>query len=285
MRQKLFLSLVGGYLHLQIVGPQSAGGLTAAGKVLLRLRGTEQPASTPQEVPHTVSHALAPANALKAVLESAWDALSNVAGVPLQNSDLEVRLGAAHSRLGLLRLADDGAVRVKPAVGAMLVNAWIRQTWTIDPQSQIVRWHQMQGVPNIVFSCIPRDIFEDLESFCGAHKLRFVSCMPVLMEVLMAAQRDKHSDKTGSPLNSAEMTLACTEGSPAGQRSDVVQLLRLRNQELNGLWRGRIPPSTSSAVDEPLEGAVRRFQAFCKAVPGEVVRHWHLPAPVVGARS
>lgn len=119
---------------------------------------------------------------------------------------LEVRLGSAHSHVGVAMLDE----QVNPADRAALITAWAMQTWNISPDDHIIRFgglprkeEQSYPVTNeapevnmpvaqgssgnsqqFLVSCINQSVFNAVARVCAGEILRFVSCTPALLSYL-----------------------------------------------------------------------------------------------------
>lgn len=174
---------------------------------------------------------------------------------------MEVHLGLAYSRVGVIQAAPDAEPAAAIQLGDALVAAWVRQTWAIDPSRHVVRWQVLERPQRILVSCIDRDTYELLERFAQVRGLRFVSCLPAILNAAGNGLLG-HQD-ADSALSS---TICWTERATGGARASTVQLFGLHDGEIRAAWRGWLPPvGAPGGLDREIQGAVRRFLA-CHAI-------------------
>jgi len=205
-------------------------------------------------------------------LEQACTNLKKVHEPSLKGYELEVHLGLAHTRLGLL-LADASLASMGSRALDDFTRAWVQQVWHIDPAGHVVRWQQLGNESRLLVSAVDRQVFASLEAFSHQHGLLFASCKPAVLAVL--------NEQTSTE---KAITVVWTEPGITDRRSSVVQLLRFEGSQLRALWRGWVPHVESTdGADTSLQGAIRRFLAYSRAQPGELVRrqHWPIPLPTV----
>lgn len=276
MKAKLVLTVAAQRIGLELVRPVATNGFQ---KLLGQLAGAANLPS-PIQAFERIAQLTAPVStAPKAVadaLEEAWQRLNPTDGVALQVGDMEVELGATHSRLGLMHLANAGAGAANRHPKNVMASAWVRQIWNIDPATQVMRWRAF-GIDStkLLVSCIDRQVFNDLEGFARQHGLRFTSCLPALSKAFPCIGVPDHPTSQLSGING---TLVWTEASDTLPRAPLVQLVRLEGGQPQAFWRGWLaPPLSSDTTDVALQGAVRRFHAFCKLPPAEPVRTHRWP--------
>lgn len=183
-------------------------------------------------------------------------------GSRLRPTQLQVRLGMAHARVGLMHLAKGNGARLGAAALETYVTAWTRQALHLDPAQHVLRWQVLRDPHHVLVTCFKKETFETLSGFAQERGLRFTSCMPALLQQVHSVAR------------SATHTVAWTEGAAEG-RTASVQLLRFVDGQLVSTWRGWLPPSVARCADHELDGAVRRFNARHGEFAGEAVRaHW-----------
>jgi hypothetical protein len=220
---------------------------------------------------------------LVSVLEQALTTLRTTYKAPLRQCSLEVHLGLAHVRLGLMVLTDPHTAAPAPSVCETYTKAWVREMWDIDPAHQVLRWQLLEDAQRVLISSVDRRIYDHLDGFTRKHGMRFVSCKPALLSTLKT-----YMQQVGSPTPSISkgMTLVWTEAAPNARRANNVQLLHYENAQIQSLWRGWLPPPTTiDGADGALNGAIRRFQAYCKIPIADTVQyyHWIVPSPNLAA--
>lgn len=180
----------------------------------------------------------------------------------LRPTQLWVRLGMAHARIGLMHLAEANGSRLAADALETYVGAWTRQALHLDPAHQVIRWQVLRDSRHVLVSCIDSDMFVTLTEFAREHGFRFKSCMPALLQEVRSAPR------------SATQTLAWTEGANE-HRSPAVQLLRFERGQVVSTWRGWLPQPACDAPDRELQAAVRRFNARHGSAEADLVHvHW-----------
>lgn len=275
MAQKLVLTLTGEHLALELMNPVTTHGFHGLLGRFARFRQSAPVAVPPGQVTRVDVSMQIVAGSLDNALEHAWGELKKTHAASLYGGDLEVHLGLAHARLGLLLLADAHTTTITSDLGAVYAKAWVGQMWGIDPASQIIRWQALEDKQKLLISCVDRQIFEGLEAFSRRHSIQFVSCKPALLTAM--SEYGRQSDDAKSSATGAT-TLIWTETSATARRSDVVQLLRYEGGQLQALWRGWLTAPTSlDGTDDALQGAVRRFLAWHQGSLGDVVRYQHWP--------
>lgn len=240
-----------------------------------RFRQSAPVSAPPEQVARVDVSLQSAAGSLDNALEHAWGELKIAHTDSLNGADLEVHLGLAHARLGLLLLADAHTTTITSDLGEVYAKAWVGQMWGIDPASQIIRWQVLEDKQKLLVSCVDRQVFEGLEAFSRRHSIQFVSCKPALLTAMSEYVRQNDDAKSSA---TGATTLIWTEASTTARRSNVVQLLRYEGGQLQALWRGWLTAPTSlDGTDDALQGAVRRFLAYHQGLPGDVVRHQHWP--------
>jgi hypothetical protein len=194
----------------------------------------------------------------------------------LSGLDLEVQLGLDHARIGLMVLQDVAATALSSDTREAYAQAWVKQMFHLEPQTQVTRWQVLADPHKLLISCVDRRVFEALTDFAREHGLRFVSCRPAVLSTIAAQQ--------GTGKAGQMVTVVWTEAATADARSSSVQLLRFDGAQLSCAWRGWVPPApVSDGGDETLEGAIRRFQGHTRAGDGDTVTHVHWPSAAPGA--
>lgn len=205
-----------------------------------------------------------------AALEQLAVDLQALCARPLRGLTLEVLLGLQDAHLGLMAL-DATAGMPSASAGDAYAQAWVRQMLHTDPQDWVVRWKPARHGHALVVSCVNAQLVASLQTFCGAHGLRFASCRPAVALALSQAPARPAGDAI----------TVWTEAGPGGLRAPRVQMLRLAQGELVRSWRGWVPPPRAGEEDAALAQMVRRFAAQAHGAPEQhapPVRFMHWPA-------
>lgn len=187
-----------------------------------------------------------PGAPLPRALASIGDELE-ASGSSLLNAALEVQLGMAYSRVGIMHLSEGEGSRLPPATLRGYVMGWLQQMHHLDPSEHVVRWHVLRDPHHVLVSAVDSSAYRALMDFANDRKLRFRSCLPALV----SAVRDARHQGT--------QTLAWTEGVGDVVHGSV-QLLQMERGQPRAAWRGWLA-GTARGIESELDGAVRRFQA------------------------
>lgn len=263
------------------------GGWLAALRALLRRDVSQRQAtSASKRGPTQLSMEFATGE-LAARLEQAWAAAAAKHPPAIKNTDLSVHLGLAHARLGLVPLVDEGGTHLTKEAIDSYVQAWVGQMWSLDPATQIIRWEATEAGDHVLISCIDRNVYAELESFARRHGLRFISCTPAVLSAMhLAAPPSRRGSSTAKQSGESVITV-WSEPTSTGQRASLVQLIHHIGPKPQALWRGWLPAQeSSSAPEDALQGALRRFMVACKLPAGTGVEwvHWR-HQPSVPAKS
>lgn len=192
-------------------------------------------------------------------------------GVRLQGASLEVELGMAHARVGLMHLADGTAARLDRKTLDSYVEGWMQQVLHLQPSEQVTRWQVLRDPRHVLASFVDKRVYLDLLAFSDEQGMVFRSCIPAVLRPVRAARA------------AGAGTVMWTEGSGAA-RDGSVQLLRLEQGQLRASWRGWVPPSPApDGTDPALDAALRRFRASLGSTGEDPVVRSHWPALVEAA--
>lgn len=288
MKRTLVLTLTGEQVTLEVLKPAAAPRLRGFRGAFLRLRRLASPRTTLERVARVEHFAQITPDSLPSALEHVWALLRNTYSTHSASaggSGFEVHLGLAHTRLGLLFLANTGAKSLTSNALDAYTKAWVRQMWDIDPTTQVITWQALDDKKRLLISCVDRQVFDGLTAFSHQHKLQFVSCKPALLTALRKYDGEQKTAASNVSETGAT-TLVWTEASSIATRSSVVQLLRYEGAHLQALWRGWLtPPIAADDPDDVLDGAIRRFLVSNNAQPGDTLRHHHWPALTPGSSA
>lgn len=199
---------------------------------------------------------------LEEALDEAWKALREQAALPRAGrTELSVRLGLAHTRVGLMQYADESMPSTAPVPSDAQVQAWVQLVWSLDPKSQIIRWEPQANGGKVLVVCTDRQVFEVLNSFAQREGFRFVSCQP---EVLSA--REQPGNQAAAEVRAAQTSSGTAfvwlESLDSAPRSPLVQLLHVQDGNISAAWRGWMPPGEDEHSSAPwFRGALHRFFA------------------------
>lgn len=221
----------------------------------------------------TLNLSLATVHDVAKQFDDAFAQLKAAHGERLGRAKLDVELGLAGARIGLMVLEGGTATSLTSAALDACVHAWVKQMLHLEPASQLVRWKILADPSMLLVSCVERTAFESLEQLAKAQGMRFVACKPAVLAALSAV-RDQPD----------EATLVWTEAAPGSTRSSIVQLLRFERAQLRAAWRGWVPPPAAGSNDSALVGALRRFQAHHRCRTDAPVTYLHWPPPPGAAR-
>lgn len=263
MRLKLALSITGAHTEVEVVPSVSGRGISRFLPSVFGLQRALPPAAENRSARIEFAIGDGP-GVLRSQLEAVIRDLRADRGGSLTGLDLEVRLGQDHAHIGVMVLEDVVATTLSSTQCRSYVQAWMQQVLQLDPEKHLVRWQVLAETHKLLVSCVDRAMFDELKECCLQNRLSFLSCRPAILCLPAQAMGDT--------------TVAWTEAGRGSCRSDVVQLLRVRGEQISSAWRGWIPsPSTGEREDEALEGAIRRFQSRHSA-HGEPIKHFHWPA-------
>lgn len=287
MRFLLSLALYSDHLSLFMSEADSRGGWGAALRALLRRGASQrQPTNASIGASTQLSVEFAPEK-LSIALEQAWSTATTKHPQAVKNADLSVHLGLAHARLGLLPLVEEGGPHLTKEAIDSYVQAWVGQMWSLDPATQVIRWEVTDAGDHALISCINRDVYRELESFAHRHDLRFFSCTPAVLSAMRLAAPPSRRGSSAAKQSGESVITVWSEPTSTGQRASLVQLIHHIGSKPQALWRGWLPAQeSSSAPEDALQGALRRFMVACKlpASTGVEWVHWRYQ-PSVPARS
>jgi hypothetical protein len=206
-------------------------------------------------------------DSLDARLDSLLAAFASMCGREhLHGLAFEVRLGLDFARVGLMTV--EGLVGTSSGDAAMqsYVDAWVRHMLRLEPGSQVTRWQLLADRRNLLISCIDRGVFDALQALATRQGMRLTSCRPAMLSMA-----------PGGAGRNAAGTLVFTEPGRQSHRSSLVQMMQFDRGQLVRTWRGWLPFAMPSAIDTPLDSAVRRFNATPAGTPGFPVEHVHWP--------
>jgi len=271
MKSTLALSLTSAHLLAEVRRPPARAGFARL-RSLPVANGISPVSAALEQAPRIELAVEMKPDALHFSLEEAVSRLRTTYEGPLKGLDLEVRLGMAHARIGLMTLDDMTATSLTSTARETYIAAWIPQMLHLDPQTQVVRWQILSDAHKVLISCVDRAVFDELQDFSHLHGLRFMSCRPAVLSAI------EHGESAVGKSNATEpWTVVWTEAGAGARRSSSVQLLRLRGRQLWATWRGWIPFSPHDD-DTALEGAIRRFQVHHSAPACESLKRQHWPS-------
>lgn len=188
------------------------------------------------------------------------------ADVALRGAGLQVELGMAHARIGLMHLREGEGARLGPKALESYVSGWMQQAMHLQPAEHIVRWQVLRDPHFVLASFVDKQAYAALLAFAEEHRLKFLSCIPAILGPVRQARAG------------ATETLVWTEGAGT-LRDPCVQMLRFERGQLQASWRGWLPPaSTAAGAQAELESALQRFQAYAGGPAGAEVARTHWPA-------
>lgn len=173
-------------------------------------------------------------------------------------SELHVKLGLEHCRVGVLRVSIEAA-KAFAASPQAIVAGWVRRAWGIDPNEYLVRWGSVRGSNDQVVSCVHRARFERLRDLAVRHRYRFTVCVPAILDAF----------DSSSP---AAEIVVWTEAAGAA-RSGIVQLLHFEGGALRQAWRGWVPAAEDD--DHSLALQAHRFMRMHGIGASTPVRRMH----------
>jgi hypothetical protein len=275
MKSTLFLTVTGEYVDLEASQPQVSNSIHS------RLYRYARKQSVPNLVDRQDQADRArvlwenDASTFEDALEQAWGDLTRKKPNVYEHCKLTVQLGLTHTRIGLLVLGDSGSTSISPSSCDVYASAWVKQMCNVDPLTQVIRWSFLPNAKHLLISCVDSQIFKALEVFSTRSQVKFVSCKPALITAI-----SEYGQKLKSMKNFATSaaTLVWTETSLKAPRMSVVQLIRYEYGQPSAVWRGWLTcPKLSDGADNALKGAIRRFQAHNRALPGELIHQHHWP--------
>lgn len=239
-------------------------------------------ASMPASAGDVIACDIQPVSGAESDLEHALErSIANVGQIvskPVAGWDLEVRLGLAFSRLGVLPLEN---VRLSPPNLSAVAAVWVRERLHLDPAAQEVRW-RMLGSGHMLVFCAPRSILDVFNALASRQNLRLKSFLPAALAEVLRKVRQR--PKRGLP---ASRVLVWTESGAKGTRVAPVHMFHLRGRQLCTDWRGWLPQSAPNGHgDDALEGALARFLAANGATEAAVeYQRWSLADRIGAAAS
>jgi hypothetical protein len=284
MNAQLFISV--GWDHLKIeytpASKESSWGSwwPAKKRAPLAKRPTAAAAAQQQTWGFELAFGIQPA------LDAAWASIAQAHGASRSTIDLRVEIGQRHCHLGLLPM--DIQTQLSSTAIEQYLRAWVQQIWQQEPSSRILRWEWASQGPSssLWVSSFDRDIYESLQRFADAHKLKFVSCVPAIWHALAQLKPSPSAASQPSRANAApkssapdERLVVWTEAALTGDRCPTVQLLQCVSSQPQALWRGWLPSSSDrDAEAQALDAALHRFALAHAIAPSTPVVHLQWPA-------
>lgn len=194
MKNRIAVSIASDHLVVKLLVPKAGRGLSFGwAKMRDLLWGTT---SVPYEtrvsliVPGTTQ-----ASELEALLGKSLTQLGLMAGLDLQHTALEAELGPRHAHVGLMQVPGVGGQKASKADTESYLNAWVTQTFHLDPLQHIVR-HTVVGKQGAwLVTCTHRDTFAAIATVCRQHSLDFTRCVPAFAALLGDLAQAQLSDQ------------------------------------------------------------------------------------------
>ena len=280
---RILVSLAAGYMTLDVLQPTRATGIGPAWqRWLAYLQGQAAPDET---VVHSITvQGNTSMQGLAILLQRGLDALKKSQLPALDGSPLEVVLGPSLSHVGILNMAADGSTKLTEADKASYVDAWIWQTWAVQPNECVVCYVPINRDGRYLVTCIERYIVDAIDALCAQESLQLRSCRPALANHLASLVNNNGARATSATVEgdtASNMNLAVfVEQGTNAQRTNVVQFLVFKGAEPLSTTRMWLPLVEGVNEDSEIKSVLQRLQAqypHARAQPVDWVR-WPLAA-------
>ncbi|MES2948838.1 MAG: hypothetical protein V4858_09900 [Pseudomonadota bacterium] len=189
---------------------------------------------------------------LAILFQKGLDAIKKSTQHVLDGASLEVVLGPSLAHVGILEMITDGAVKWSETDRNAFVEAWVSQTWAVQPADCMVRAVPVDHSGRHLVTSIERYVVETIASLCAQEAIRLSSCKPALAVHIasLVNQGEGNTPSDGADDGPALNFEVFVERGLDGKRSSIVQFLVLRGCIPLSLTRMWLPEEDEEASND-----------------------------------
>jgi hypothetical protein len=286
-QSRILVSLADGYMTLDVLQQTRAAGI---GPTWQRCLAYLQGKATPNE--SVVNSVTVQGNTgmqgLAILFQKGLETLKTSQLAALAGSPLEVVLGPSLSHVGILDMVAVGAAKLSEADKASYVDAWVWQTWAVQPSECVVCYVPINGRGRYLVTCIERYIVNAIDTLCAQESFLLRSCKPALANHLATLVNNNGTGAPSPDVGDEAPNLSFgvfKERGVTGKRSSLVQFLVFKGAEPLSATRMWLPIADGADEDSGVKPVLHRLQAQYKHVGVNQVHMVCWPPNVAGVTN
>jgi hypothetical protein len=215
------------------------------------------------------------------------DTLKRNQSQTLDGTPIEVVLGPSLSHVGILEMTSDGGTKLSEADKNSYVQAWILQTWAIQPDECVVRYVPISGGNRYLVTCVERYIVDAIDTLCAQEGLRLSSCKPAMAKHLAALVNTGSQTAVinGAGESQAVHHSVFIECNLSGGRANVVHFLTLNRSAPTSIIRMWLPNPRDGSKETGIAEVVQRLHAQYRSLDAKKLDLVSWPDRLDGATS
>lgn len=276
-KAKFVVSITASYMTIEVLQRKPGGGLQGVWRRWIAyLHGQEDPN---YRVVESISvHGNSNSHGLAILFQKGLDALKKSPRYVLAGSSLEVVLGPTLSRVDILEMVSDGGAKLSDTDKQSYVEAWISQTWKLQPIDCVVCRVSLGKSDRHLVTCIENHVVEVIHSLCGQEHVQLSSCKPALALHLTELLNDGLSKSSvDTAVNSTAQAFSVfTERAIDGGRTPIVQFVSMDHFGPKSVTRMWLARDDNQGVGSQVDRVIDRLRAQhrCHTAPRIHATHW-----------